>query len=285
MSPYSAFGSRLAALGAVALLLVACGEDRRELDAELARDLQLATAQPVTPQLNDVPMDVPPQPPVRVAQSPRAERPAPRAERPAPRPRREPRVERPEPIAESPEPGDENQSAPTGRFRGIGSGVNIGLTTGAQVCTNNLPGDKVVATVTSAIVGEDGAVIPAGSSVVLEVASVSPGDSPESASIVLRPRSVVIDGMSHALPGSVAIESGLARGAQANNSDRKKVIGGAIAGAVLGQVMGRDTRSTVIGAAAGAAAGTGVAMATRKFHACLPAGSAVRVTTHQPIAL
>jgi hypothetical protein len=268
--------------------VVACADEKPALDAELARDLQLATAQPAQPALNDGP----------IAED-ETNAPAPVAQRTPTRstsPARVPQVARRTPAprvdtstlrSQAPAPAVEveQQSAPA-RFRGIQAGASFGLATRAQVCTSNRPGDKLVATVTEPVIGDDGAVIPAGASVVLEVASVTPGDSPESAQISLRVRSVVLDGGAHPVDGNVALASGLERGpAAANNSDKKKVIGGAIAGAVIGQVMGRDTRSTVIGAAAGAAAGTAAAAATRKYHACLPAGASVRVTTSQPIAL
>jgi hypothetical protein len=269
--------------------LVACADDKPALDADLARDLELATAQPAQPQLNDGP-----------EQAPEMKAPVPAAQQRTPTrstsPARAPQVARRTPApridtttlrSQAPAPAVEveQQSAPV-RFRGIGSGASLSLATRTQVCTSNRPGDKLVATLTSAVPGHDGAIIPAGSTVVLEVASVTPGSSPESAQISLRVRSVVIDDSAHPVNGDVAIASGLERGpATANNSDKKKVIGGAIAGAVIGQVMGRDTRSTVIGAAAGAAAGTAAAAATRKYHACLPAGATVRATTSQPIAL
>lgn len=269
--------------------LAACADDKPALDAELARDLQLASVQPAQPQLNDGPLDAPEaKAPAPVQQQRTPTQRATPARAPQVQPRTPaPRVDTTTLRAQAPAPSVEveQQSAPA-RFRGIGAGISFGLNTGAQVCTNNLPGDKIVATLPDAVYGEDGARIPAGSTVVLEVASVSPGASPEEARISLRVRSVVIDGEAHAVGGDVALVSGLERGpATANNSDKKKVIGGAIAGAVIGQVMGRDTRSTVIGAAAGAAAGTAAAAATRKYHACLPAGSSVRVTTSQPIAL
>ncbi|HET9454141.1 MAG TPA: hypothetical protein VFO66_07660 [Gemmatimonadaceae bacterium] len=267
----------------VALAFVAaCSDQKPEVDAELARDLELATAQPATPQLNDGPLDAPAPAQARVeSRTPRAQSPRPRVERP------QPRVDTTTLRASAPAPQVEveQQSAPA-RFRGVSAGTSFGLSTRSQVCTSNLPGDKFVATVTSAVVGEDGAVIPAGSTVVLEVASVTPGNTPETAQISLRVKSVVLNDEAHAVDGHVAITSDLERGpAAANGSDKKKVIGGAIAGAVIGQVMGRDTRSTVIGAAAGAAAGTAAAAATRKYHACLPAGASVRVTTSQPIIL
>lgn len=284
MPRLTVLGSRLSALGLTAALVIVggCSDRKPEVDAELARDLELATAQPVSPQLNDGPLDAPA--PVQA----RAESPEPRAQRPRPRagnPVRRVDTTTLRASAPAPQAEVEQQAAPA-RFRGVAAGTSFGLSTRSQVCTNNRPGDKLVATVTSTVAGEDGATIPVGSTVVLEVASVTPGDSPESAQISLRVKSVVLNDEAHAVDGAVDITSALERGpAAANGSDKKKVLGGAIAGAVIGQVMGRDTRSTVIGAAAGAAAGTAAAAATRKYHACLPAGASVRVTTSQPVIL
>jgi len=286
MFQHSAFRSRPSALGLamLTLVLVGCSDRKAQVDEELARDLQLATAQPpATPQLSDGPLDAP------AAAAPTPQR-APTRTATTPARPASPRVDTTTLRSQSPAPAPvmevEQQAAVPSRFRGLMAGTSIGVSTRTQVCTNSLPGDKIVATVTSPVIGEDGAMIPAGSPVVLEVASVIPGDSPESARLELRVRSVVLDGEPRPVAGDVAITSELEQGpAQAGGSDKKKVIGGAIAGAVIGQVMGRDTRSTVIGAAAGAAAGTAAAAATRKHHACLPAGATVRVTTSQPIIL
>lgn len=275
-------GARQLVLGFLAIALVACGDRTPKVDAELARDLQLATAQPALPELNDAPLDAP------AAKAVESPKPRPRStprRAEAPRPRIDTTTLRdrtPPPVAEV-----EQQAAEApARFRGIMAGSNIAVSTGAQVCTNNRPGDKIVGTVTSAVVGEDGATIPAGTAVVLEVAAASPGASPGAAQLQLRVRAVVVDGEARPVDGEVTNETSLERGpVQENGSDRKKVIGGAIAGAVIGQVLGRDTRSTVIGAATGAAAGTAAAAASRKYHACLPAGASVRVTTSQPIIL
>ena len=116
---------------------------------------------------------------------------------------------------------------------------------------------------------------------------MTPGDTPEATQISLRVRTIDINDEPVTAAADVAIVSTLERRevARNKNSDRRKVIGGAVAGAVIGQIMGKDTRSTVIGAAAGAAAGTAAAMASRKFEACLPAGSTVRITTSQQIAV
>ena len=275
----------------LAVALAACGDREQSADAELARDLQLAMQQPANPQLQDIALND-----AAVPETPRAATPA-RTTRPSPRRSTPSPVSRTTTVASAPRPAESRRAEPTpsaqpdapapAAGRGIASGTGFGLATRGQVCTSNLPGDKVVATITEPVTGENGASLPAGTAVVLEVISVTPGDTPETARISLRVRSIVYGAEPVGVEASVAVLSQLERGEIAKNggSDKKKVIGGAIAGAVIGQVMGRDTRSTVIGAAAGAAAGTAAAAATRRYHACLPAGSSLRVTTSQPIPL
>lgn len=63
----------------------------------------------------------------------------------------------------------------------------------------------------------------------------------------------------------------------------KKIGGGAVAGAILGAVIGGGAKEAVIGAAAGAAAGTGVALATKKTRAYLPAGSVLGIRLVEPL--
>jgi hypothetical protein len=171
----------------------------------------------------------------------------------------------------------------------IASGASVALTSGSRVCTNtNRPGDKVVATTNQAIQGSNGAIIPAGSSVVLEVASVNSGRNEQDAQIVFRVRSVVIDDKTYEPAAEVTSLGTLEKTKVAGedpNADKKKVIGGAIAGAILGQIMGKDTKSTVIGAAAGAATGAAVAKAGQRWEGCLPAGSPLRLTLNAPIVI
>jgi hypothetical protein len=268
-----------------ALALGACADNANQAlaDSELARDLALVNQAPANPEFRDVPLSEAPRPAAPTTKTPT---PTPRARATTPRPAPAPVVRRPRPVEPEPQPVEE-QPAPQPRFRGIRAGTSFALSTGSRVCTNNLPGDKIVATVTSSVIGEDGAHIPVGTTVVLEVADVNPGDSPETARIGLRVRSVLLNDEPHNVDGNVAVLSDLERSERPREggSDKKKVIGGAVAGAILGQILGKDTKSTVIGAAAGAAAGTAAAAASRKYDACLPAGANVRVTTTQPITL
>jgi len=171
----------------------------------------------------------------------------------------------------------------------IGAGANFGLTSGTKVCSStNLPGDKLVATLNDAVTGTNGAVIPAGSTVVLEVASVTSGENADAAQVVFRVRSVVVNDKTYTVDGSIAPVAALEKSKVSDpnaTSGKTKVIGGAIAGAILGQMIGHNTKGTVIGAAAGAAAGAAVSKAGEKWQACLPAGSPLRLTLNAPLVI
>jgi hypothetical protein len=170
----------------------------------------------------------------------------------------------------------------------IGSGTGVGLTSGTKVCTTNLPGDKLIATVNESVTGSNGAVIPSGSTVVLEVASVTPGDNGDDAQITFRVRSVEVNGKDFPADATVTPTGSLEKSKVENsdpNADKKKVIGGAIAGAILGQIIGHNTKGTVIGAAAGAATGAAVAHASQKYQACLPAGAPMHLTLNSALVM
>lgn len=194
----------------------------------------------------------------------------------------------PHQVPSAPMPTPSPSPAPAAS-REIGAGTGFSATSRGKVCTStNRPGDKIVATVDSPITGTNGAVIPAGSKAVLEIASVTPGDSPDAAQIAFRVRSIYVNDVSYNVDGSVTSSTPLQRTEVPNsdpNADKKKVIGGAIAGAILGQIMGHSTKSTVIGAAAGAGAGAVAAHATKKYEACLPAGASLHVTLAQAVTM
>ena len=66
------------------------------------------------------------------------------------------------------------------------------------------PATSSSATVNEAVTGSNGAVIPAGSTVVLEVASVAAGQNPDPAQIAFRVRSVVVNDKTYNVSGDVA---------------------------------------------------------------------------------
>ena len=287
---------RTSTIGVALLVAAACGDRsanaRAAADSDLARDLALASSQPATqPTFQDTTVAPAPTPakhveqqtlePVRtrVARQPKRETPRPVAQTPAPQPA---------PIPVSVAPAAAPAAIPAPAPASIGAGSGLALTSGSKVCTStNLPCDKLVATVNEAVTGSNGAVIPAGSSVVLEVASVTPGNNGQSAQITFRVRSVVVNDKTYNVAAEVTPLTPLERTKVAGdpNADRNKVIGGAIAGALIGQIIGHNTKGTVIGAAAGAATGAAVAKSGEKWEGCLPAGAAMRLTLNSALVL
>jgi hypothetical protein len=264
-------------------------------DSSLAQDLAMAQRGDVTPTVfNDAPIggSAPaaraagaptpkPQPPRASAPTPR---PSPRREQPPAPVARTPQQTPPQPVAEAPTPAPSPAPAPAAGI--IGSGSRVGMSTNAKVCTANLlPGDKLTATVTSGTTGLNGAAIPAGATVVLEVASIDKADPIESSHIEFRVRSIDVNGEPQSASGDVA-NLGSMQGVQTSSgNDRNKVIGGAVAGAVLGRIFGKSTKATVIGAAAGAAGGAVMAKRSQTSDACLPEGSPMRLTLTRDIVV
>jgi len=274
----------LAGLGLVAV--AACADHKRSAnaDSDLTRDLQLAGQVNAQPTFQDT----------ALSSSAPLRAPAP-TKTPAPTPTRSARQERrmtpaaaPQDVRPSipvptPQPAPMPAAAPS---REIGAGTGIVMTTGGRVCTEtNRPGDKIVATIDSPVSGSNGALIPAGSKVVLEIASVTPGDQ---AHIDFRVKGLYVNDSLYTATGTVSPTTPLERVKIANpdaNADKKKVIGGAIAGAILGQIIGHNTKGTVIGAATGAAAGAVAAKAGEKYESCLPAGASLHMSLGQAVAM
>jgi len=148
-----------------------------------------------------------------------------------------------------------------------------------------LAGDKFTATVNGTTTGTNGAVIPAGSVVVLEVASIERGDPIEQSRITFRVRSIDVDGDNRPTDGDVATVGGLEPVQTASNNARTRVVGGAVAGAVLGRILGGSTKATVLGGAVGAAAGTAAARRGQSSDACLPNGSPLQLTLSRDLVL
>ena len=202
------FASRIPSRRIVAAMLfagtavTACSDQKRNAstDSDLNRDLQLAgqmSAQP-QPTFQDTALS-PQSAPVKAsapAKTPTPTRTA-RRER-SMSPAQAPLDATPHPQAAAPIPA----AAPAPALapsKQIGAGTGIVMTSGGRICTDgNRPGDKIVATVDSPVSGTNGAVIPAGSKVVLEVASVTPGDQ---AQILFRVRSVYVNDSSYSICG------------------------------------------------------------------------------------
>src|SRR3954467_7588079 len=287
--------TKMASLRAVSLttaliVAAACSNEaakKAQTDSSLARDLALAGAQPAQPMFQDTAIAPAPvqagrakTPPTAtktlVASKPSTPTPRTPARQPIPQPTEAPV---PAPVATVPAPAP----APVAS---IGAGTSIGVTSGSQICTTALPGEKFVATLNGAVTGVNGATLPSGSTAVIEVASTSGTDA--NATINLRVKAIVVGDKTYPISADVQPEATLVRTKVANadgNADKKKVIGGAIAGAILGQMIGHNTKGTVIGAAAGAATGAAVARAGEKFEGCLPAGSQFKLTLSSSLVM
>jgi hypothetical protein len=283
-------------------LVAGCGgaDQRAAADSALARDLALvqssAGPQPIfrdTAVTNTPASRTPALRPVRerevASASTRPRQTARQApERRTRRPVRVAEVSPPEPEEAPPQPAQTVERPGDLGAGVIGAGAVLAAISNARVCTrSNLPGDKLTATVSSPVRGTNGAEIPTGAKVVLEVASINAAEPPANGEVVFRVTSVAIGDESYPASGDATATGPLERvqAPRSAASDRKKVIGGAIAGAILGQMMGKDTRSTVIGAAAGAAAGTAAAKMGDKGESCLAAGTPVRITLEDAVVL
>lgn len=269
-------------------------ESAATTDSAFARDLELAQRQ-VAPEVvfNDAPLgesprtgtasEAPAEAPPR-ARTPRPT-PAPRRESPPARVARTPRPTTPEPAPVEAEPAPAPASAPASAAGVIGAGTRVGMTTNGRTCTSALAGDKFTAIVNATITGSNGAVIPAGSTVVLEVTSVERGDPIEASRIHFHVRAIDVNGEPQPADGEVATLSQLESARVSGGSDRTKVVGGAVAGAVLGRILGGGAKGTVIGAAAGAAAGGAAARRSQSTVACLPEGSTLQLTLSREIVV
>jgi hypothetical protein len=256
---------------AVVLSAGACrdrGDDLAGDTAALNRDLELANRDTAQPQLTDVP-----------ATSSSGGNVSPSAPRP--------RATTPRPSTPSTTPsGNRVETAPRGtegRVASIAAGTTIAMTSGATVCTNtHKPGDRFTATVTSAVQGSNGAVIPAGATAVVQVTSVERSENAnDPARLGLVVQSVRFDGKTYPIDASITNVATTTQRESTKKDDAKKVIGGAVAGAIIGQILGKDTKSTVIGAATGAAAGTAIAMGTGDYAGCIPSGGNITVRLNQ----
>ncbi|HTK48241.1 MAG TPA: hypothetical protein VL328_09715 [Gemmatimonadaceae bacterium] len=279
-----------------ALSLAACTVSDSKSDTSLAkdtalnRDLQLAGRDTAAqPQLNDVPA-TPAQPEAEApAPAPARSTPRPATSRPAPKPATRPAT----PTTTTTASGNTvtrnsggNAAANGGGAVGtIPSGTDLSLRSNARVCTNTYKvGQTFTASLANAVTGTNGATIPAGADVTLEVTNLKRSENANDKIVMeFAVRSVSFGGKSYALSGTVANADVERVRNQPKSKDTQKVVGGAVVGAIAGQILGKSTKSTIIGAAAGAAAGAGAAAATANYEGCVPDGGAISVSLTAPV--
>jgi hypothetical protein len=165
----------------------------------------------------------------------------------------------------------------------IPAGATLNLAAGSKVCTNtHHVGDRFNASLTNAVTGSNGAVIPAGATAVVEVTDLKRSENAND-NVVMGFRVVSVNFGGHTYPISATTVSADVSKVknQPKSKDVQKVVGGAAIGAIAGQILGHSTKATVIGGAVGAAAGAGAAAATANYEGCVNSGSRITVTLSQ----
>ena len=261
-------------------------------DTALNRDLQMANRDSAAqPQLNDVPATPAAETPAP-APAPARTTPKPVATKPATRPSR-PATTTPEPTTRTTASGNtETRNAPGtaassggGAVGTIASGSSLSLRSNSRVCTNTYTvGQTFSATVANSVSGTNGASIPSGATVTLEVTQLKRSENANDKIIMeFAVRSVAFGGRTYPVTGTVANADVERVRNQPKSKDAQKVAAGAAIGAIAGQILGKSTKSTIIGAAAGAAGGAATAAATANYEGCVPDGGSIAVNLTAPL--
>jgi len=295
----SKYTSRSATLLAIVSLaaVTACGDKgSQQTSGTPAREIQLAPSAPAQPQLNDTPA------PASAAAPAVTKKPAPKPERVA----KAPQPSEPEQpnVVVRPLNAQDNATAATSAAPGgmapapsappypamgtLNAGISFAVRPLARVCTNTFkPGDRFTATLSESVAGSDGAVIPAGSSVVLKVdESTRSENSKDSLKLTFSAVSLRIGQQSYDVTGHVSQTTPLEKVRVQSTTDQAKKVGvGAVIGAIAGQLLGKNTKSTVIGGAVGAAAGAAVAAGTADYDGCVPTTANLVVNLDAPLRI
>jgi hypothetical protein len=261
-------------------------------DSALNRDLQLANQDTsLQPQLQDVPA-TPAQPAPAAstpsstpASRPTTSRPTTTTSRPTTT------TKKPTPTTTTTASGNTVTRNPAGTSSGggavgtIASGTSLSLRSNDRVCTNTYKvGQTFTASLANAVSGSNGATIPAGANVTLEVTQLKRSENVNDKIVMeFAVKSVSFGGHSYAVNGEVASADVQRVRNQPQSKDVQKVATGAVIGAIAGQILGKNTKSTVVGAAAGAAAGAGAAAATANYEGCVPDGGSIVVNLSAPL--
>jgi len=260
-------------------------------DTALNRDLELANRDSaVQPQLKDVPATPAAEAP---APAPARTTPKPAATKPATRPSRPATAAPAAPTTRTTASGNtETRNAPGtaaasggGAVGTIASGSELSLRSNSRVCTNTYTvGQTFSATVANAVTGTNGASIPSGATVTLEVTQLKRSENANDKIIMeFAVKSVTFGGRTYPVSGTVASADVERVRNQPKSKDVQKVATGAAIGAIAGQILGKNTKSTIIGAAAGAAGGAATAAATANYEGCVPDGGSIAVSLTSPL--
>ena len=255
-----------------ALVAGACSnkDDTAAADSALNRDIQLANRDTAAqPALTDVP--------AATATTPAPSASAPRTTT------RTPTTTRTTPRTTTTASGNTVTRTAAGSAARVGTipaGATLNLASGSKVCTNtHRVGERFNATLTSAVAGSNGAVIPAGATVAVEVTELKRSENANDNVVMgFRVVSVNFGGRTYPVSATTSYAQVNKVRNQPKSKDVQKVVGGAAIGAIAGQILGKSTKATVIGAAVGGAAGAGAAAATSNYEGCVNSGGRITAT-------
>jgi hypothetical protein len=269
-----------------ALLLGACSVSEKPKDTTLAvdtalnKDLQLAGADTtVQPALQDVaaPTAATTPPPMTSSTKPKPTPPKATPKPAAPKPPATTTTATGNTVTKN--PAGSGSASAGGSVGTIASGTSLSLRSNSRVCTNTYTvGQTFNATVANAVSGSNGAAIPAGATVKLEVTQLKRSENATDKIVMeFAVRSVSFGGNTYPVSADVASADIDRVRNQPKDKDVQKVVGGAVLGAILGGKKG-----AIIGSTVGAGAGGAAVAASDPSKATLPAGSTVTVRMSAP---
>ena len=269
---------RLTAALSLALVVAACGDSKPDdtlaQDTSLNRDIELANRDSAAqPSLTDVPAGT--TTPSPSTSAPRTTTPAPRAT-PRTTTTRTPTTA----TTASGNTVTRNSAGSAARIGTIAAGSTLNLASGSTICTNTSKvGQRFNATLTQAVSGSNGAVIPQGATALIEVTELKRSENANDDVVMgFRVVSVSFGGKTYPVSATTSYAQVNKVRNQPKSKDVQKVVGGAAIGAIAGQILGKSTKATVIGAAVGGAAGAGAAAATANYEGCVNSGGRITAT-------
>jgi hypothetical protein len=270
-----------------ALFVGACAKtdnNTAAADSALNKDIQLANRDTAAqPALTDVPASSTAPAPAVTTPKTTTSRPSTSTSRTTTRPSSSGRTSASRPTTSVTASGNTVTRTSAGSARQVGTipaGATLNLASGEKVCTNtNKVGNRFNATLTSAVTGSNGAVIPEGATATVEVTDLKRSENAND-NVVMGFRVVAVSFGGHTYPVSATTSYAQVDKVknQPKSKDVQKVAGGAAIGAIAGQILGKSTKATVIGGAIGAAAGAGVAAGTSNYEGCVNSGGRITAT-------
>jgi hypothetical protein len=183
-------------------------------------------------------------------------------------------------------------SAPVSNSRTAAAGTRVEVTLGEEISSRKYSaGHTMEGSVSNDVLDSRGrVVIPAGSSVSLEITRISPsnaGDTRGEGTLELTVNSINVNGSSHEARAVLGINDipHSMKGRGVTKGEGTDVAVGAAAGALVGQLIGKNTKGTVIGGAVGAVGGGAVAVAGAQRDVIVPAGTHISFSLPQAITV